>query len=76
MRRRILMLGLLLTASCTGVNGPRAHRQDPTQVDDPRLSIAEQEQRGRDRLALPDSSSALPRGLNDSGLLPGPDGRQ
>ena len=73
--RRIMLLGVLLLAGCEGIIGPRAHRQDTTPVDDPRLSIAEQKARGRDRLALPDTSNVLPHAPNDSGLLPGPQGR-
>jgi hypothetical protein len=37
------------------VVGPFEHR-DPQRVDDPLLSIGEQERRGRDRLALPEQS--------------------
>ncbi len=73
--RRYLLLGILLLAGCEGVTGPRQHRADTTQVDDPRLTIDEQKQRGRDRLALPDTSDVLPRTYNDSALLPGPSGR-
>jgi hypothetical protein len=73
--RRIIMLGILLLAGCEGITGPRAHRFNTTPIDDPRLTIAEQEQRGRDRLALPDNTSVLPRALNDSGLSQGPQGR-
>jgi hypothetical protein len=80
MRRFILPSVLLLAcfAGCEGVSGPRQHRADPTQIDDPRLSIAQQEARGRDRLALPDPTSILPGGKNannDAGLMPGPVGR-
>jgi hypothetical protein len=43
----------LLPLGCRSVVGPFAHRA-PARVDDPRLTIDEQERRGRDRLALPD----------------------
>src|SRR4051812_31242783 len=53
-----LVAGLLLVG-CQGVNGPFAHKAMPQRVDDPCLSIAEQQQRGRDRLALPEQSPQL-----------------
>jgi hypothetical protein len=58
--RQLLLPAVLLLAGCQGVIGPREPRQ-PVRVDDPRVSIAEQERRGRDRLALPDASSLLPQ---------------
>jgi hypothetical protein len=58
--QRLVVLTVLLFAGCQGVIGPREPRQ-PVRVDDPRVSIAEQERRGRDRLALPDASSLLPQ---------------
>jgi hypothetical protein len=73
--RRIIMLGILLLAGCEGINGPRVHRQDTTKVDDPGLTIAEQEARGRDRLALPENNSMLPHAINDAGLATGTQGR-
>jgi len=46
---------------CANVNGPFAARS-PQRVDDPRLTIPEQEARGRDRLALPEQLlDVLPR---------------
>jgi hypothetical protein len=69
--RRIMTLGLflLLTTGCQGIAGPWVHKQNPTQVDNPHLTISEQERLGRDRLALPDPNpnvaphidSVLPR---------------
>jgi len=75
--RRIIMLGILLLVGCTGVTGPRQRRADATPIDAPWLSIAEQEKRGRDRLALPDSSTAnvLPHDGSDAALKAGPLGR-
>jgi hypothetical protein len=58
--RQLILPAVLLLAGCQGVIGPREPRQ-PVRVDDPRVSIAEQERRGRDRLALPDASSLLPQ---------------
>jgi hypothetical protein len=51
--RRLLLVGALLLVGCQGIDGPRARRDDPKRVDDPRLTIGQQEQRGLDRLALP-----------------------
>jgi hypothetical protein len=67
MRRLILPVAILLTG-CHNVTGPFEHRQ-PMRVDDPRLSIAEQEREGRARLALPVESPAV--GPN-SGISQGP----
>lgn len=53
--RRILLLGILLLAGCQGVRGPLWPRS-PERVDDPYLSIDEQERNGRERLALPDET--------------------
>jgi hypothetical protein len=56
--RRFIVLGLILLAGCRSVIGPFEHR-DPQRVDDPLLTIGEQERRGRDRLALPESSPTV-----------------
>ena len=56
--RKLFCLGVLMLAGCQNVYGPFQARP-PQQVDDPRMSIAEQESRGRDRLALPDDFSGL-----------------
>ena len=56
MRRLYLIGSLLLLAGCQNVDGPRAHRDNPVQVDDPRLTIEEQKRLERDRLALPQES--------------------
>ena len=70
--RRVLQLGILLLAGCQTTVGPFAPRQ-PQRVDDPLLSISEQQQRGRDRLALPeDDRNVAPRTYMDR---PGPNGR-
>ena len=79
--RRFILPGVLLLAcfaGCQGVTGPFQNRANLSQIDDPRYSIAQQEARGRDRLALPDPTSILPGGKNannDAGLMPGPVGR-
>jgi hypothetical protein len=57
--RKLWMVGVLLgMVGCQNVQGPFAARE-PMRVDDPRFPIAEQERRGRDRLALPEDRSAL-----------------
>ena len=65
---RILAVCLLLLAGCEHVIGPFQHRK-PERVDDPLLTINEQQRRGRDRLALPEESPTVaPR----SGVDPTP----
>jgi hypothetical protein len=60
-KMRKLYLGcVLFLAGCSNVVGPFEHRK-PERVDDPLLSIYEQQRRGRDRLALPDESVLAPR---------------
>jgi hypothetical protein len=57
---------------CGTTTGPFA-RRDPQRVDDPRLSIAEQEQRGRNRLEYQQiEPNVLPRTYAE---LPGPHSR-
>ena len=61
--RYILVVGIVLAAGCQSINGPFEAR-DPVRVDDPRLSIEEQERLTRDRYALPDESyTAGPRDI-------------
>jgi hypothetical protein len=55
---RILLAGVLLLAGCQNVLGPFAPRK-PQRVDDPLLTIPEQQRNGRDRLALPDDSRSV-----------------
>ena len=50
--RRCLLLVVLLLAGCDNLIGP--FRRTKTRVDDPRLSIPEQEKLGRQNLALPE----------------------
>jgi hypothetical protein len=70
--RRLFLLGALLLLGCRNTVGPFAHRE-PQRVDDPRLSIPEQERRARDRLAYPERSADIaPRTYTE---LPGPHGR-
>jgi hypothetical protein len=59
--RSLIVTGLLVLAGCQGVVGPIQRSQAPClpRVDDPRLPIAEQERRGRDRYALPEDSPSV-----------------
>ncbi len=69
--QRMMFVGVLLLVGCQDVVGPFEHRK-AQRVDDPMLTIPEQERRARDRLPLPDDSITLP----PSGVpLPGPHGR-
>jgi hypothetical protein len=54
--RRIVWVGLFVLAGCQGIQGPLQRRCRPELIDDPRVSVSEQEMRGRDRLALPEPS--------------------
>ncbi len=53
MRRLCLVGALALLAGCQNVSGP-FRPKPPVRVDDPNVSIKEQQRRGRSRLALPD----------------------
>ena len=67
--RRCLCFALVLLAGCQNLVGP--FRRPPTKVDDPRLSISEQEKLGRQFYALPDES---PEVAPHSGIVrPGAD---
>jgi len=72
--RQLILVVALFTLGCGGnVIGPFQARR-PTRVDDPRLTIPEQESRGRDRLALPDQSRNIAPGTY--GDFPIPNGQQ
>ena len=69
---RIFLIALLCVAGCQNIRGPFAPR-DPRPVDDPLLTIGEQQRRGRDRYAIPEPSPKLaPPTYIDQ---PGPTGR-
>ena len=69
---RLFLAGLALLAGCQSVQGPVAPRR-PVRVDNPRLSIDEQERLGREYLALPfDRGEVAPRTRVET---PGPHGR-
>jgi hypothetical protein len=59
--RRLFILGvLLLLSGCKNVQGP-FQSKTPQRIDDPLLTIGEQERNGRARLGLPvDSPSVAP----------------
>lgn len=56
MRRLCLAGMMLLCCGCQNVSGP-FRPKPPIRVDDPSVTIDEQERRGRSRLALPVESS-------------------
>jgi hypothetical protein len=55
---RLLFVGLVVLAGCQGVVGPIKRTSITDPIDNRCLSIEEQQQRARDRLALPESSPA------------------
>ena len=60
---RILLVALLLTCAglgCQSLVGPFQRRCQKDRIDDPRLTIEEQERRGRDRLANPEGRDVGP----------------
>lgn len=64
--RHLLYLGLILLVGCQNTVGPRERSATPAKLDSKHLTISEQKQRGRDRLALPENSKALvPRDYSD-----------
>jgi hypothetical protein len=67
---RLYLIGVLLLAGCQNVVGPFEHRK-PERVDDPLLSISEQQRRGRAGLGLPDDTGLAP---NTGVVAPGPHG--
>jgi hypothetical protein len=69
--QRIVLAGMLLMAGCQHVVGPFQSRTQ--RIDDPAISIEEQQRRGRERLALPqDQDSLAPKTYSD---FPSPTGR-
>ena len=68
--RRVTLLVALLAAGCHNVIGPFEHRP-VERVDDPRLSIPEQEREARSRLPLPIESPrvAPPSGIEGPGVI-------
>jgi len=58
MKKLFACLSALLLAGCGTIEGPFAARK-PLRVDDPNLTIYEQHQLGRARLALPEESRLI-----------------
>jgi hypothetical protein len=56
---RNLFAGLVLLAGCQGTVGPAQRACQTDRIDNPCLTVPEQQQRFRDRLALPLESPAL-----------------
>jgi hypothetical protein len=71
--RRLFLLVALFMAGCQNVIGPFEHRK-PERVDDPCLTIPEQQREARARLPLPVETPAVapPSGV----MIPGPHGRE
>jgi hypothetical protein len=68
--RHLILAAALFAVGCGGnVIGPFQQRK-PMRVDDPHITIPEQEVRGRDRLALPDQSHAIAPGTYGDFPLP------
>jgi hypothetical protein len=63
---RVLYLAVVFLVGCQNVVGPRERRNDPVKIDSPYLTIDEQKQLGRDRLAWPEPNKAfVPRDYSD-----------
>jgi len=59
--RKLCLFASLLLAGCGNIIGPFQSRE-PARVDDPRLTIGEQERLGRSRLPLPiESDNVAPQ---------------
>ena len=56
MWRTALVGVMLLLGGCEGLVGPRQRRCQPVRVDNPCLTIPEQQKLGRANLALPEQS--------------------
>jgi hypothetical protein len=70
--RRLFLLGtLLVLAGCRGTGGPQP--PTPGRVDDPLLTIGEQQRNGRAMLSLPDETKQT--GPHSGAALPGTFGR-
>ncbi|HVS34931.1 MAG TPA: hypothetical protein VMS17_05075 [Gemmataceae bacterium] len=73
MRRLLWIAPLVLLTGCRNIEGPRAHRDNPVQIDDPRLTLDEQKRLEHDRLALPlDSPTVGPPTFMQSPGAPDP----
>lgn len=68
---RLVLIGLLFTIGCQSDRGSLFYRK-PSRVDDPTLSIDEQQRRGRERYSYIEDGSLTPRAYVDR---PGTTGR-
>jgi hypothetical protein len=67
--KRLFLISLLCLTGCEGLVGPFKPRE-PQRVDDPRLTISQQERRGRDRLAIPEDNNLEPKtGISPPGTI-------
>jgi hypothetical protein len=55
---RLFCVGLVFLAGCQGTVGPVKRTAITDPIDRPCLTLDEQKERARDRLALPDTSAA------------------
>ncbi|MFO0842594.1 MAG: hypothetical protein U0797_09395 [Gemmataceae bacterium] len=71
--RRLFLAGLIVAAGCQGVVGPAQRRCLPGgPIDDPRLTADEQNDRVRERVALPEGTNAYgPRTFAENPALKG-----
>jgi hypothetical protein len=70
---RLIFVGLVFLAGCQGTVGPIKRNAITDPIDNPRLTMDEQKERARDRLALPDTSAATgPRTYAENPALKGP----
>jgi hypothetical protein len=53
--RKLVLVSMLFLTGCQNVVGPLGYRK-PMRVDDPGVTIDEQQRRARDRLALPEEA--------------------
>ena len=67
--RRFILCGLLVLAGCEGVIGPRQRACQPGKIDEPWLSLDEQNARMRDRVAVPLNSPTIgPRTYSEGSI--------
>ena len=67
--RRLMLCGLLVLAGCEGVIGPRQRACLPGKIDEPWLSLDEQNARMRDRVAVPLNSPTIgPRTYSEGSI--------
>jgi hypothetical protein len=65
MRSAILLVMVMCMAGCKGTTGPLANKNRNDRIDDPLLTIDEQQRRGRDRYAIPEDNQGTPNTLSN-----------